>query len=521
MFTSIRARLFAMITGLILLATVFSVFLFDYVATQNAKALIKENFSTNEYYVDAIVEERFARLRESAFHAASDFAFKTAVNTKSKSTVFSALSSLNQRLQANFVAVQSLDREFFVSVNNAVGDDEIKRALRPILQPNLQGRHHVKTGIVSIGSTLYQVTGVPINAPTTIAYIVIAFALDELFTEDIKKLAATDISFLAVEKSTGKPLYVSTVVDFNPPDLNDYEAKATKDGVVLYNGMMTRVIELAQDNANLDFYIVLQKDWAATLKSYTQHKPYLIGIMLALVLASVPLVHVLSVSVTRPFRKLVKASEEMLEGNYTVNIGINNKDEIGALARRLEELLQGLIERDRLEFIAYHDFATGLPNRKFMNEKMMKALTRQRDEDAVSTLLFIRLINFGDSIKSYTKEQADSLIKQVGERLMDMSIGEEDVMAKIGDSSFGVLMTGVSSKTILEQKAEGLIRFLRAPFVLPQGGTIEFDVSVGIAYSTGFTEPNTWLNVADAACTKASEGGNANTYQFNDLELED
>ncbi len=79
--------------------------------------------------------------------------------------------------------------------------------------------------------------------------------------------------------------------------------------------------------------------------------------------------------ITRPVRKLTKASKQILEGNLTVNVDIKRNDEIGVLGetfnRMSEELNKIDISRKRFVSDVSHELKTPLASIKVLVESMM------------------------------------------------------------------------------------------------------------------------------------------------------
>ncbi len=169
--------------------------------------------------------------------------------------------------------------------------------------------------------------------------------------------------------------------------------------------------------------------------------------------------------------------------------------------------------RDDLEFMAYHDALTSLPNRTLLNQKLHSAA-----KDGVSFgLLFMDLDFFKEINDTLGHIVGDVLLVDAAKRI-SASVRIDDFVARIGGDEFAILVTDLRDEADLATLAEKISQNLSKPFLIDQ---ISFFVtaSIGIAcYPIDSENVEDLIKYADTAMYDAKKKGR-NNYQFYTPEL--
>jgi diguanylate cyclase (GGDEF)-like protein len=153
-----------------------------------------------------------------------------------------------------------------------------------------------------------------------------------------------------------------------------------------------------------------------------------------------------------------------------------------AQAHRAEVDRRRLLEANqaRLRHEATHDALTGLPNRTFFQERLAATLEHARSHpESVYAVLFVDLDEFKSINDSLGHMAGDALLMTIGER-MRATIGEDDLIARIGGDEFALLLAHRRDVGQVEDCVETLQAALVAP-MLVESRAVYTTASIGIA----------------------------------------
>lgn len=200
-----------------------------------------------------------------------------------------------------------------------------------------------------------------------------------------------------------------------------------------------------------------------------------------------------------PFWSLVSAQKISWAGQDCTFVAFNDIDE----RKRLQ---------DDMQFRAYHDELTDLPNRSMFMESLQRALGKARRHGSHVSLLFIDMDRFKDINDTLGHSMGDDLLRAVAARLVE-TVRDGDMVARLGGDEFVVLVDDHESPADVSVVAENILAALARPY--PLGGH-EFSLTASIGISTwpvNGVDAATLVKNADIAMYQAKEQGR-NNYQF-------
>jgi len=178
----------------------------------------------------------------------------------------------------------------------------------------------------------------------------------------------------------------------------------------------------------------------------------------------------------------------------------------------VEDITDRKHAQEQVDFLAYYDGLTGLPNRTLMRDRLNQALAIARRKQERIALLFLDLDRFKIINDSLGHSFGDLILQQVASRLKH-EIREEDTVARVGGDEFLIVLTDVASMAEIEIFATRVVNSLSGKFVI-QGRSLSISCSLGISiFPEHGGDAETLIKNADAAMYCAKEKG-CNTLCF-------
>jgi diguanylate cyclase (GGDEF)-like protein/PAS domain S-box-containing protein len=170
------------------------------------------------------------------------------------------------------------------------------------------------------------------------------------------------------------------------------------------------------------------------------------------------------------------------------------------------------VAEERIQFLAYYDALTGLPNRTLFQDRLSKALAGARRQKYKIALLFLDLDGFKIINDSLGHSVGDLLLQEVGERLKKWG-REQDTVARLGGDEFLIMLTQVKDLPDVAVAAERLMDAMTAEFVV-EGHSLNVSCSIGVSiFPEHGTDCETLIKNADAAMYGAKDSGR-NSFRF-------
>jgi len=191
------------------------------------------------------------------------------------------------------------------------------------------------------------------------------------------------------------------------------------------------------------------------------------------------------------------------------------------LAAQVAEKDAALREREtaekRIEFIAFHDSLTGLPNQQLAEDRFGQAVAYADREEAKVAMLFLDLDNFKTINDSLGHGVGDDLIREVAARLREC-LRETDTISRRGGDEFLMVLPDLPEPDATAPILVKLMERLIDPMDIA-GHELHTSASVGVAiYPDDGRDFDTLMKKAETAMYRAKEAGR-NTYRFFDAQM--
>ncbi|HEX2059879.1 MAG TPA: EAL domain-containing protein, partial [Thermoanaerobaculia bacterium] len=183
--------------------------------------------------------------------------------------------------------------------------------------------------------------------------------------------------------------------------------------------------------------------------------------------------------------------------------------EIVSVSRDISERRQA---EEQIEYQAYHDALTGLPNRLLFRDRLTVALAHAKRQRTPVAVMFLDLDRFKFVNDTLGHSLGDELLRAVAARLRAV-LREGDTIARMGGDEFTVLLADLRSVDDAAKIAQKLIDTIAYPFRV-EGHELYVTTSIGIAlHPNDGDTAETLLKNADAAMYRAKDAGR-NSYQL-------
>jgi len=168
---------------------------------------------------------------------------------------------------------------------------------------------------------------------------------------------------------------------------------------------------------------------------------------------------------------------------------------------------------EQIQFIAYHDTLTGLPNRMLLSDRIQQAIsTADRDQINVA-LIFIDLDEFKPINDNHGHNVGDQLLKTVAGRIRKC-LRKSDSVARFGGDEFVVLLPEIDTRQDALEVAEKIHSSLNQAFDLA-GLRLSISSSMGVAiYPEHANDEKQFIHNADIAMYYAKHKGRNNIQLY-------
>ncbi len=218
----------------------------------------------------------------------------------------------------------------------------------------------------------------------------------------------------------------------------------------------------------------------------------------------------------RPFQTQTVWMELTAQGRYDPPDERSRENFIGTYgtARDISERKEA---EQVINFQAYHDLLTHLPNRALLKDRLSLAITQAQRNKRRLAVMFLDLDRFKIVNDTLGHTMGDRLLKAVANRLQGCLRGG-DTLSRFGGDEFTLLLPEVRTRDDIVVIANKILDKLAAPFVI-DGHELFVGASIGVAmYPEAGDSVESLVQSADIAMYHV-KGRGKNGYQFFSDEM--
>ena len=181
------------------------------------------------------------------------------------------------------------------------------------------------------------------------------------------------------------------------------------------------------------------------------------------------------------------------------------------------EITERKAAEQRIEFLAYHDPLTSLPNRLLMQDRFNQAAAHADRTLNRMAMVYLDLDNFKNINDSLGHAAGDRLLKEVASRL-SACVRETDTICRQGGDEFLILLCDLPDTDVIPPILTKLQQRLQEPFYA-DGNELSSSASIGVTlFPQDGADFESLLQKADTAMYRAKEAGR-NTFRFFDESM--
>jgi len=170
-----------------------------------------------------------------------------------------------------------------------------------------------------------------------------------------------------------------------------------------------------------------------------------------------------------------------------------------------------------VEYMAYHDPLTSLPNRSNIENYLQNRLVIASRENAKIALLFIDLDRFKNINDTLGHDVGDELLVEASRRIKN-TLRESDILSRFGGDEFVVVIENFDENYFIAQVCQKILDSFQKPIQTKQH-LLNITLSIGVSvFPDDAKNATTLFKYADIAMYKAKDDGK-NTYQYYQKEL--
>jgi diguanylate cyclase (GGDEF)-like protein/PAS domain S-box-containing protein len=196
------------------------------------------------------------------------------------------------------------------------------------------------------------------------------------------------------------------------------------------------------------------------------------------------------------------------------------------MAGTVQDITERKLNEEQIQFLAYYDGLTRLPNRLLFTRRLEAALNAARRQRRPLAMLFLDLDRFKQINETLGHTLGDKLLQGAAERLGYCLRGSDtiardsggDTVARLGGDEFIICLPEIGRGEDAAKVARRILDSLKTPFRLDEH-EVFVTGSVGISlYPNDGETVEALLKNADAAMYHAKDSGRGN-YQFYDESM--
>ncbi|MGV4967942.1 EAL domain-containing protein [Priestia aryabhattai] len=233
---------------------------------------------------------------------------------------------------------------------------------------------------------------------------------------------------------------------------------------------------------------------------------------------------IFSTSITRPIKHIMEHVNQIAKGNFGKVLNTRRKDELGGLVANINHLshfLKTYVDdlkksQEESEYHAYHDFLTGLPNRRYFKEQLNRRLIESKEKSIRHVaVLFMDIDRFKDINDTLGHSKGDQLIQLIANRIKECLPSANSFLTRQGGDEFVILFSDFTPEEV-ERITEKIMAYVQQPCYI-DNDEVFVSISSGLSfYPEHSTNLDTLITYADVAMYASKRQGGSKVSIYHD-----
>ncbi|MGB4246904.1 MAG: adenylate/guanylate cyclase domain-containing protein, partial [Pseudohongiellaceae bacterium] len=437
-----------------------------------------------------------------------DWGFRNAFGTGDPFTIIDAADNILLRSlgAADMMLIAAMDGEVIIDTKTQ-GFEHLEGEWLELMNTAANSDDGIGDAIINVAGVPYQITVIPLYLPTPVAWIFGGFPLDNRFAATVKQSIVSDVSIVEYELpgAGASPLAnatenltenaigeaeVNVIASTLQPDdqqrlveqlqltgmtYTDTQRITLGDGE--YGTLMRPLY--GQPGDQLQIVAVIQKSYNENIENVEAFQRGLLQFYLAVIGVSLLAVVFLARSVTRPVLDLATRVKRIEAGDYGQAVQVSSRDEIGELAKSVNNMATGLAEkekvRDLLGKVVSHEIA----------EELLSKKIELGGEEKIVTVLFADIKGFTSLCENTPPEKVLTLLNSYLSEITGVIERHHGVVDKYtGDSVMALFGAPLSRDNDAQNAIRTALAVQQAMAALNQtnraAGLAEIEAGIGV-----------------------------------------
>ena len=433
--TSFRSKVIGITVLVVIASQITNAVAVLYTSSNLAREQAHEEMAMGVKLFRKVIDNHASMIYQAVRPLTEDSGFKEAIISKDYRRIEAELAKRIKWIDADVAMLLSLDGAVIASAGINVPQGTNLQKL------TTQGRT-----ATTLANRTYETISIPVKSTNTLGWIAIGHRVDDTLANELARLTGLELTFLTGMDS-GKISFLGSSLPRAERELIINASLQIASGAALYESIDILNSRYISDReyffpAGDEIFVVVQKPLTKAFSFYEALRTRMFQVALVTFAIAIAMALLLSRIVLNPIGQLLLAARRIKAGNYSRQVNVRSRDELGELANSFDAMRNAIAEREqRIVHQTQHDKLTGLPNRVLALELLNEELRSASQANTSVAIMVMHLQRFREIQSSLGHEIGDEVLRQAAERLRQ-TLDSSHILAWMEGDQFLVIAPG-------------------------------------------------------------------------------